>query len=1843
MEPGYLAKVLADLGPESCDRNMFLDILQQLKPMLQGGVENPVALALIYMCQPNHPGNLARSPLGAWNTSVFGSAVFESFPKIDINAVICCLDKPHFNIVDPRGAELLVRALRAITKDFYSQVQVKHLMKSWSNIKGQLNLIFNCLLLPPDILNLSMLVGKKVIATEDFTNLSPAARNIAATLGSQTWNCAELFEFTAQVIDTDNFEEAKPIFELASRQCPELLCIALASMDPTWNSINKEILVKLTCGFILGQPSSTVVLPRVWSLNPNVLLFCMVEMHRRDSTCLSRLLDVAQELKILPIILDAKPYSFTLDLACLASRRQHLNIEKWLAESIKDKGDLFLRAAVDFIADKIALQYNRPRSGTSGPVSGMPASPEVITLFIKQLHGVFAMMAPDVAEQFREIHRLSAQESGNPGAISGISMTERGGNIENGSLPEMTFASDIEEEVNNFFDRIFAREVAANDVIEVLRRLKGSASIRDQQVFACFLHNIFDEYRFFGKYPDNELNLTAVLFGQLINCGLVAYVPLGLALRCVLDALRKPPGQKLFRFGVQAIMQFHTRLAEWPQYCAHLMQIPHLQQVYPELYVYIRSCLSGGQAPPALSTPPISPPAPASPVQPVVVPPPSQVPPESGNPLIEAAEKQKYPAPSEGVRDRILFILNNLSINNLEHKANDLVKVLEEVHFAWLAQYLVVRRASLEPNYHSLYLELLGILQISTLTQQVLSQTYSNIYILLHSSKIIASTSERSLLKNLGIWLGGLTLARDQPILHKDLNMKELLIEAFTSDRLIAIVPFVCKVTEQCIHSRAFQPENPWLMAILKLLAELYNFADLKLNLKFEIEVLCKNLQVELHSLEPSSLLKQKSSVLLRPGVNLTDTAEDTILLSGPDSPLVSLVVLNSRLGSPRINNVLRRLTAIAVEYAIRDVVLSVTQRSLQNALATTRAVAGKDFSGEVDNIVYKQAASNMASALTSSMAVVLGRESLKGNLINNLRLFSQWASMGHLIPDMALEDIADDNMDLASAYIEKIALERSRPQIEAVILSEIDSRPRSSGTAKISAEQLRAYDEFARKSRPAHLAALPFVESEPASPEELERLAQLLSSASNIGTSIQGKSDGGLLSPGVPAVDGSLDAYFESVCLKFVDLVAAIEKITPSVPLPEDTVSKLPPSHEIRSLMKQIVLLASSSPIHRDELCLLMSQRLMQGLYKTESPLYVDVIILLLIKIFEFSSKAAKEVTTWVVHSTDERKYSVLATAALFGSGLIYVLDFDGQLAKQIDAGRELATSFAVELIRKCVFGDPPVAAPYDFVYSLESLGKLVQEDSSRSQISCLLQDIAVMVKAPQPESQLLRDQITFCFTDWFRLCQYPSISDKLISSFVAQLFQRRFLSDEASARPFFQICTELCIELYVRQRRAPAILAYRSIDAFARLVGQILRFHPGAEGGVGIDPLRIVTIVHSVSGLILIQGLEQGLDYLQRPFARLYVSLAAEILRNYEETWPVIENLSTFYAMISPSVYPSFAFGWFELIINREFLPRLLTSPERRGWPILAQLLSEYLEFSYPLLVDFDAQDSTRALYRGILRSFLVILHDCQDFFVIYGARMSAMIPPSAVQLRNTLLSAVPEIISDTSSLPDPLTASVSTVMSKEADTLSRLAEMASRLSSNMKALAEEYVQNSKNLQVGSQMLALCRDASPQSFHGWSLRSIDCLIAYLGLSTLASVPEGTELSDYISKNSPIVEFIRHAYQECDSYGRYLVICSVVDQLTFPCMTTSLFYSVVICLFSLTESVKESITRVLLERLIVHRPHPWGVMVTFIELVKNPQFRFWELSFTRATPDIERVFEAISRSCLSSSNLSSS
>ena len=114
------------------------------------------------------------------------------------------------------------------------------------------------------------------------------------------------------------------------------------------------------------------------------------------------------------------------------------------------------------------------------------------------------------------------------------------------------------------------------------------------------------------------------------------------------------------------------------------------------------------------------------------------------------------------------------------------------------------------------------------------------------------------MLKNLGSWLGLITLAKNHPILHRDIDLKSLIVEAFKKGQaeLLFVVPFVVKVLEPASKSKIFQPPNPWLWSMLSVLVELHNEPDLKLNHKFEIEVLCKNLNLNINDIAVKGVLR---------------------------------------------------------------------------------------------------------------------------------------------------------------------------------------------------------------------------------------------------------------------------------------------------------------------------------------------------------------------------------------------------------------------------------------------------------------------------------------------------------------------------------------------------------------------------------------------------------------------------------------------------------------------------------------------------------------------------------------------------------------------------------------------------------------------------------------------------------------------------------------------------------------------------------------------------------------------------------------------------------------------------
>lgn len=433
----------------------------------------------------------------------------------------------------------------------------------------------------------------------------------------------------------------------------------------------------------------------------------------------------------------------------------------------------------------------------------------------------------------------------------------------------VSYSNEIEAEVDTIYKQMYDENIGIDGVIQLLRRTKESSNPRDHEIFSCMLHFLFDEYRFFQSYPPRELLMTGYLFGSLIQHQLVDHIPLGIAIRYVLDALKCPPDSNLFKFGIQALVRFESRLPEWRPLCQALFEIPHLMESRPEVADIVRRVLAAAPVESNKNTLSVLPTFQPQELLPVETPQAfAAIDPDRLN-------EDTLEGPPEEVSDKILFIINNLAPSNFDAKTSEMVERFKDDYSRWFAHYLVDQRVSTEQNNHKLYLRFLDALDRPLLNKYVLHETFEKSAIVLNSEKTLQSSAERTVLKNLGSWLGQITLARDKPIKHKNLSFKDLLIEGAESNRLIVAIPFVCKILESCAQSKVFKPPNPWLMAVIGLLAELYHFAELKLNMKFEIEVLCKSLDIDLDKVEISTILRDRPLAESLTGPSLPDYVPD--------------------------------------------------------------------------------------------------------------------------------------------------------------------------------------------------------------------------------------------------------------------------------------------------------------------------------------------------------------------------------------------------------------------------------------------------------------------------------------------------------------------------------------------------------------------------------------------------------------------------------------------------------------------------------------------------------------------------------------------------------------------------------------------------------------------------------------------------------------------------------------------------------------------------------------------------------------------------------------------------------
>ncbi|KAJ5228224.1 hypothetical protein N7489_008932 [Penicillium chrysogenum] len=1674
---------------------------------------------------------------------------------------------------------------------------------------------------------------------------------------------------------------------------PVFLVSALAIPQP-WSSVQQSFVLRTFIVFISKQEDGyQLALHGAWRQDRQWVAEQLFTTFTQDPTSTAVIYEHAAAYGWLDYLLGFTN-GLALDLACYSHRKSPFDLEQWVRNAAQkgaiDMGGLlskFLRIKAE---DELHVQRKEQ------------SAHQMVSLAVKTVYTLLSVLEEYVGdrENLTPVQRICIQTY--PRLINyGEGFDDIiDANGENGN----TLPDSIDKQMQELFGKMYHEELSLREMLELMRKYKSSRDPTEQDLFACMVHGLVDEYHCYHEYPLEALTKTAVMFGGIINFRLVDGITLKVGLGMILEAVREhEPHDPMYKFGVEAIEQLINRLPEWAGFCHLLFQIPSLQgtPIYQKAEEVLRE--QGNQIGEA-ETGPFDGLA--------------SVPLTNGNsvgsPIGDGSVRkfrsiqldpplrsELYEDPDEDIQDKILFVLNNVSEQNIDEKLEDLREVLRDQHHQWFAAYLVEERAKLQPNFQQLYLDLLGRIGDKILWAEVLRETYVSVAKLINSEGTLSSSTDRGHLKNLGAWLGSLTIAKDKPIKHKNIYFKGLLLEGYDTQRLMVTIPFTCKVLVQATKSTVFKPPNPWLMDILGLLLELYHFAELKLNLKFEIEVLCKDLDLDHKTIEPAIVIRDRAAHVEEPlpTVNapegLTEPFEDLSLSainpavrSERLSPaaimstlpsLDKILVLPSSASSMVDPSILKQIVHTAVERAIAEIITPVVERSVTIASISTVQLVSKDFAMEPDEERVRHAAGIMVRQLAGSLALVTCKEPLKVSMTNYIRMIQQDYSEQPM-PEGLILMCVNDNLDAACGIVEKAAEEKSLPEIEKVIEPQLEARRRHQASRSndpfidpsmnrwglfipepyrqapggLNKEQLAIYEEFARQSRG------PAPSTDASAGRQLpDVLGESYPAIPNLSTPAEQPAIPHRTPQAQPAIsqmppvqtNGFLDA--QSPRERVESLVSDLQQSARGAP--EEHVKDLGRDSAVLQEYNQ-ALRAIIHSTNGEELARLTSLKVCTLLYsQPHGSLEIEVLVHLLAKLCDMSSLIARY--TWALLSEvdDEHMFNVPVTVALIDAGLLDIRRVDTNLTRLILSRNVPALELLGNLMDRVLFNEEPSALRSDFSGSLDAMSQWLAEDAS---VAPGLEIVRKLRESGIPEvvnpllgdqARSKRDQMEYIFSEWIGIYKAPGATDRTFHSFLQDLHNRQVMNNQEDSALFFRLSIDISVAMFEHESQNPngsLDEAFLYIDALAKLVILLVRFQGESAGAVKANKATYFNSILSLLVLVLNHHqVMRGEAFNQRVFFRLFSSILCEYsmngLQHTEQHQGMIFALANKFLSFQPRYVPGFVYGWLCLVSHRVFMSDMLNMPDRAGWAPYCEIMQALLSYMGEQLKAVNITYVAKDLYKGVLRILLILHHDFPEFVAENHFQFCNVIPAHCAQLRNLVLSAYP---SSFQKLPDPFREGLKVERIEEMREIPKIAGdiVAPLQAANIKDIVDGVLQNESISDPAVRQLcdAILNPESKDTGLFFVPVEVDvvlvnALVLYIGQqAAVEHASKGNTRSAF--ENSTHAALLEKIAQVLRPESRYYLLSAMANQLRYPNSHTYFFSFTILRLFGVDYSeqddsdIRQQIIRVLLERLIVHRPHPWGLIITLQELLQNRSYSFFHLPFIQAAPEIGRLFDAL-------------
>lgn len=1533
--PGALALYIQRAGVDiTKDEETCVKYLQTRPNNVQLG-EEQVAAGLMYSV-------ISQTP--RFNPSVLVAALCKVLPSgFNWLNVVSAFDKESARISSAQFLALY-KALLPVAQDDATRFDIQLLWGgNWENAEAQLSFVCAYASLTPDQLDASTIPGLiPTISLESYTDAPQPVRERAAVAVKHPLvsvvALSAVFHVALYSVQASQSIEAKRLFQDVVVPNLDIFVVSAFGVPKPWPGMAVDTLNSLFENFLYKRSAEyEFVLDSLWKQDKAWVTQRLVDTHASKPTDLPLIFEHAMRHGWLEDLVYL-PNGFGLDLAALAHAESCLDLTEWSRRN-NDRSAEMASCLTQFLLIKasLELQYQRSPDGHQPAKNSTTLQVRTVSMLLQILEDFMPRTPVQelIIVQRQCITAYPRLINFGEGFDDIIDANGKDGN----ALPQ---AANLKMEEH--YKKMYGNEIEVRDIVEVLERYKHSRDPLEQDVFACMIHGLFDEYAHYIDYPLEALATTAVLFGGIISHKLISDLPLKIGLGMILESVRDHmPDDPMYKFGLQAIIQLLPRFHEWPGFCKQLLLIPGLQNTdawmraeevirqegdltrtrgggmgggvhvsnFPEESMTNGLDQEGDQQAPPFTAINVDPPA----------------------------TDVDFEDPSADDQGKIQFVLNNLTDTTLQSMCKELSDMLDRRHQQWFASHLVEERAKMQPNYHSVYLELVKLLEDKRLWAEVLRETYNSVSRMLNAESTIQNSTERTHLKNLGGWLGLLTLARNKPIKHRNIAFKKLLLEAHDTKRLVVVIPFVCKVLIQGALSTVFKPPNPWLMDIIHLLIELYHHAELKLNLKFEIEVLCKGLNLDHKNIEPSGEILNRSIMEEHAEAAAQETLDafEGIALNGIPSGVgagltsqaVTPVIPDISPTIPPTNEMvvnatrLQEIVRTALSRALSDIIQPVVDRSVTIAAISTQHMIHKDFAIEPDENRLRACAINMVKATAGSLALVTSKEPLRANFTNYMRNLSNDLPQG--LPEGTIMMCVNSNLDQGCSIIEKQAEERAVPEIEDMIEGELESRRRHraqkpmepyagpslnrwaaalappyrlvEGMGGLTPEQMAIYEDFARHprtttSQQAHTPAVPDATTRSIANDVLQEQFSSLPSIQPPSETASAQPLPTQLQPYPPVQSGGTTSGraqaapvdLNMMATRFQKLLLELQRVATEAR--EEHFHDLPRPHTILDLVDALTQIIIKTSQGSEEMSLFVADQISQLLFsQTEDSLTLECLAHILETLRKIAGPAVSNRIRALFRQQPGHFFLHLPLlTALSGTDLIEWRNIDSAMSKLLEQRGDKALEFLESLLDLALLNDRPLALHADFVRTLEEAWAWVLE-APNSEVGQRIKTKLVGAGIARPGADdamdQRRDQMEYVFDEWVHLCSNANATEKSMMMFLQQIQARGVIGNRDDFFLFVKAAIDFSIDRFEQVAHSGgASEAFASIDSLARLIGFFVRAHPGDSAETSESrPAFLESILALLTLMLHHHHMKRGEHFNQRAFFRLFSMVLHEI----------------------------------------------------------------------------------------------------------------------------------------------------------------------------------------------------------------------------------------------------------------------------------------------------------------------------------------------------------------------------